>query len=128
MSSNNQEKKERQTRQIRRKEKSKVGIAYVNLITKRKTHSFGRFTKQNKKYLQIKSPLEGKCTYIIDFSQSMEKKSIISTSPPLHFPKITFNSCAHPLKTQKKNPHIPSLLSSQITQTLKTSKPKLNLA
>jgi hypothetical protein len=58
----------------------------------------------------------------------MGKKSIISTPPPLHFPKIIFTSCAPPLKTLKKNPHIPSLPFSQIAQTLKTSKSKLNLA
>jgi hypothetical protein len=32
-----------------------------------------------------------------------------------------------PSKAQNKNPRIPLLLSSQITQTLKTSRPKLNL-
>jgi hypothetical protein len=57
----------------------------------------------------------------------MEKKSTISTPPLLHFPKITFTFCAPSFKTQKKNPHKPSLLSSQIAQTLKISKLKLNL-
>ncbi len=60
-------------------------------------------------------------------SQSMEKKSIISTPPPLHFPKITFTSFASFPKPPKKNPHIPSFPSSQIAQTLETSKPKLNI-
>jgi len=48
------------------------GVAYNPLITKKKTFSFGRFTKQNKKYLQVKSPLEEKCIYIVDLSQFME--------------------------------------------------------
>jgi hypothetical protein len=84
---------------------------------------------QKKKSLQVKNPLEGEYIYIyiIDLSQSMEKKSIISTPPLLHFPKITFTFCAPSFKTQKKNLHKPSLLSSQIAQTLKTSKLKLNL-
>jgi hypothetical protein len=44
------------------------GVANNPLITKRKTCCFGRFTKQNKKDLQIKSPLEEKCIYIVDLS------------------------------------------------------------
>jgi hypothetical protein len=44
------------------------GVANNPLITKRKTFCFGRFTKQNKKYLQVKSPLEEKCIYIVDLS------------------------------------------------------------
>jgi hypothetical protein len=36
------------------------GVAYDPLITKRKTLSFGRFTKQNKKDLQVKSSPGGK--------------------------------------------------------------------
>jgi hypothetical protein len=58
----------------------------------------------------------------------MGKIYIISTPPPLHFPKIILTSYALPLKTLKKNSHIPSLPFSQIAQTLKTSKSKLNLA
>jgi len=44
------------------------GVANNPLITKRKTCCFGRFTKQNKKDLQIKNPLEEKCIYIVDLS------------------------------------------------------------
>jgi hypothetical protein len=111
------------------KEKMESGVVNNPLITKRKTFCFGRFTKQNKKDLQVKSPFEEKCIYMVDLSQSMEIYIyIISTPPPLHFPKITFISCAPPLKTQKKNLHIPSLPSNQIAQTLETSKSKLNLA
>jgi hypothetical protein len=44
------------------------GVANNPLITKRKTFCFGRFTKQNKKDLQVKSPLEEKCIYIVDLS------------------------------------------------------------
>jgi hypothetical protein len=80
----------------KKKGKIQSGVAYDPMITNIKTLSFGRFTKQNKKYLQVKSPLEGKKIYIIDLSQSMEKKSTISTPSPLHFPKITFTSYAPP--------------------------------
>jgi hypothetical protein len=76
-------------------------VAYDPLITKRKSFSFGRFTKQNKKDLQVKSPPKGEYTYIIDLSQSMGKKSTISTPPSLHFPKITFTYWAPLFKTQK---------------------------
>ncbi len=44
----------------KKNEKIQSGVAYDRLITKRKTLSFGRFTKQNKKDLQVKSPREGK--------------------------------------------------------------------
>jgi hypothetical protein len=131
MSLKNQEKKRKTNKTNKKKEKMESGVAYNPLITKRKTFCVGRFTKQNKKDLQVKSPLEEKCIYIVDLSQSMEIYIyiyIISTPPPLHFPKITFTSCAPPLKTQKKNLHIPSLPFSQIAQTLKTSSSKLNLA
>jgi hypothetical protein len=56
----------------KKKEKMESGVANNPLITKRKTFCFGRFTKQNKKDLQVKSPLEEKCIYIVDLSQSME--------------------------------------------------------
>jgi len=86
----------------KKKEKMESGVAYNPLITKRKTFCVGRFIKQNKKDLQVKSPLEAKCIYIVDLSQSMEIYIYkISTPPPLHFPKITFTSCALALKTQK---------------------------
>jgi hypothetical protein len=52
----------------KKKEKMESGVANNPLITKRKTFCFGRFTKQNKKYLQVKSPLEEKCIYIVDLS------------------------------------------------------------
>jgi hypothetical protein len=94
----------------KKKEKMESGVTYNPLITKRKTFCFGRFTNKIKKIYKLK------VIYII------------STPPPLHFPKITFTSCAPPLKTQKKNLRIPSLPSSQITQTLKISSSKLNLA
>jgi hypothetical protein len=35
----------------KKKRKIQSGVAYYPLTTKRKTPSFGRFTKQNKKYL-----------------------------------------------------------------------------
>jgi hypothetical protein len=90
----------------KKKGKIQSGVAYDPLLTKRKTFSFGRFTKQNKKNLQVKSPLEGKIIYIINLSQSMENNSTISTPPCLHFPKITFTSFALLFKTQKrKSPH-----------------------
>jgi hypothetical protein len=56
----------------KKKEKMESGVAYNPLITKRKTFCVGRFTKQNKKDLQVKSPLEEKCIYIVDLSQSMD--------------------------------------------------------
>jgi len=56
----------------KKKEKMESGVANNPLITKRKTFCFGRFTKQNKKDLQVKSPFEEKCIYIVDLSQSME--------------------------------------------------------
>jgi hypothetical protein len=40
----------------KKKGKIQSGVAYDPLIIKRKTHSFRRFTKQNKKNLQVKSP------------------------------------------------------------------------
>jgi hypothetical protein len=52
----------------KKKEKMESGVANNPLITKRKTFCFGRFTKQNKKDLQVKSPLEEKCIYIVDLS------------------------------------------------------------
>jgi hypothetical protein len=95
----------------KKKGKIQSGVAYDPLITKRKTLSFGRFTKENKNNLQVKSPPQGNKNknknkryiyiYIIDLSQSMEKKSTISTPPPLHFPKTTFTSWAPPFKSQK---------------------------
>jgi hypothetical protein len=57
----------------------------------------------------------------------MEKNSTISTPPPLHFPKITFTFYAPLFKSPKQKSSHTLLLSSQITQTLETSKPKLNL-
>jgi hypothetical protein len=39
----------------KKKEKMESGVTYNPLITKRKTFCFGRFTKQNKKDLQVKS-------------------------------------------------------------------------
>jgi len=57
---------------LKNQEKMESGVAYNPLITKRKTFCFGRFTKQNKKDLQVKSSLEEKCIYIVDLSQSME--------------------------------------------------------
>ncbi len=56
----------------KKKEKMESGVANDPLITKRKTFCFGRFTKQNKKDLQVKSPFDEKCIYIVDLSQSME--------------------------------------------------------
>jgi hypothetical protein len=56
----------------KKKEKMESGVANNPLITKRKTFCFGRFTKQNKKDLQVKSPLEEKSIYIVDLSQFME--------------------------------------------------------
>jgi hypothetical protein len=56
----------------KKKEKMESGVANNPLITKRKTFCFGRFTKQNKKDLQVKSPFEEKCIYIVDLSQSMD--------------------------------------------------------
>jgi hypothetical protein len=44
------------------------GVVNNPLITKRKIFCFGRFIKQNKKDLQVKSPLEKKCIYIVDLS------------------------------------------------------------
>jgi hypothetical protein len=65
-------KKGKTNKSNKKKEKMESRATYNPLITKRKTFCFGRFTKQNKKDLQIKSPLEEKCMYIIDLSQSME--------------------------------------------------------
>jgi hypothetical protein len=80
-------KKGKTNKSNKKKGKIQSGVAYDPMITKIKTLSFRKFIKQNQKYLQIKSPLEGKNIYIVDLSQSMEIKSIISTPPPLHFPK-----------------------------------------
>jgi hypothetical protein len=44
----------------KKKGKIQSGVAYDPMITKIKTLSFGKFTKQNQKYLQVESPFEGK--------------------------------------------------------------------
>jgi hypothetical protein len=64
--------KKGKTNKTNKKKKMESGVVNNLMITKRKTFCFGRFTKQNKKDLQVKSPLEKKCIYIIDLSQSME--------------------------------------------------------
>jgi hypothetical protein len=51
---NQEKRKDKQDKQEERK--NGQWVAYNPLTTKRKTFCFGRFTKQNKKYLQIKSP------------------------------------------------------------------------
>jgi hypothetical protein len=71
MSLKNQEKKENK-KDKQTKKKMESGVVNNTLITKRKTFCFGKFTKQNKNDLQVKSPLEKKCIYIVDLSQSME--------------------------------------------------------
>jgi hypothetical protein len=51
----------------------------------------------------------------------MEKKSIISTLPPLHFPKITFTFCASIQKPKKILAYLHSLfdaLRSSLTDPL----------
>jgi len=71
------------------KEKGKIqsGVAYDPLITKIKTLSFGRFTKQNKKDLEIKNPSNPKNIYIIDLSQSKEKIILFQHLHLYIFPK-----------------------------------------
>jgi hypothetical protein len=49
-------KKSRKKKTNKKKGKIQSGVAYDPLTTKRKTPFFGRFTKQNKKNLQVKSP------------------------------------------------------------------------
>jgi hypothetical protein len=51
-----EQKRKDKKRQIKKKKKIKSGVACDPLITKRKNLSFGRFTKENKKDLQVKSP------------------------------------------------------------------------
>jgi hypothetical protein len=58
MSLKSRAKKERKKKDKQKERKNPK--ACDPLITKRKQLSFGRFTKQNKKDLQLKSPLEGK--------------------------------------------------------------------
>ncbi len=53
-------KKRKTNKTNKKKGKIQSGVAYDHLITKRKTLSFGRFTKQNKKDLQVKIPPERK--------------------------------------------------------------------
>jgi hypothetical protein len=77
---------EKAFKKSRRKEKSKVGVAYDPMITKIKTLSFGKFTKQNQKYLQVKSPLEG--IYILLTFHNLWKEIILFQHLHLHiFPK-----------------------------------------
>jgi hypothetical protein len=100
------------------------GVANNPLITKRKTFCFGRFIKQNKKDLQVKSPLEEKCIYIVDLSQPMEIYIYYFNTSTFTFSLNNLHLLCTSFEDPKKNLRIPSLLSSQIAQTLETSSSK----
>jgi hypothetical protein len=89
-------KSRRKNRKIRRKEKIQSGIACGLMITEKKkatkTNPLGDVQNKTPKkkikklFFQHKTP-SPKYIYIVDLSQSMEKKFTISTPPPVHFLK-----------------------------------------